>query len=68
VAGLAYRIGTVEDAKRSDYRETRVYYPPGAAPIARRLGRELGVKTVALPGGGDERRLVVIVGRRGPPR
>jgi transcriptional regulator with XRE-family HTH domain len=63
IAGLAYRIGEVEDASRSDYRETRVYYPPGADAIALRLGRELGVKTAALPGGDDPLRLVVIVGR-----
>lgn len=65
VAGLAYRIGAVADAKRRDYKQTVVYYPPGAAAIAQRLGDELGVGTVALPGGDDERRLVVIVGREG---
>lgn len=65
VAGLAYRIGTVADAKRRDYRQTLVYYPPGAAAIAKRLADELGVGTVALPGGENERRLVVIVGRDG---
>jgi hypothetical protein len=62
IAGLAYRIGTVGNAKRSDYRETRVYYPPGGEAIAARLARELGVGTVALPSGKDPRRLVVIVG------
>jgi transcriptional regulator with XRE-family HTH domain len=64
VAGLAYRIGEVRNADRTDYRETRVYYPPGAEAIAQRLAGELGVKTAALPGGDDPRRLVVIVGRR----
>jgi transcriptional regulator with XRE-family HTH domain len=63
VAGLAYRIGNVRDAKRSDYAETRVYYPPGGEAIAERLALELGVKTAALPGGDDGRRLVVIVGK-----
>jgi hypothetical protein len=63
VAGLAYRIGTVEDAKRRDYKETLVYYPPGAERIAKRLADELGIGTVALPGGENTRRLVVIVGR-----
>jgi hypothetical protein len=62
IAGLAYRIGNVANAKRSDYRETRVYYPPGGEAIAARLARELGVGTVALPSGRDPRRLVVIVG------
>ncbi len=64
VAGLAYRIGRVQDAKRDDYLETLVYYPPGAGEIARRLGRELGIGVAALPGGDDPRRLVVILGRR----
>jgi transcriptional regulator with XRE-family HTH domain len=64
IAGLAYHIGEMKNARRSDYRETRVYYPPGAEEIARRLARELGVKTAALPGGDDPLRLVVIVGTR----
>lgn len=64
VAGLAYRIGTVADASRPDYPRTRVYYPPGAGAIAKRLARELGVGTAALPGGDNPRRLVVIVGAR----
>ena len=64
VAGLAYHIGEVKNARRSDYRETRVYYPPGAEAIARRLARQLGVRTAALPGGDDPLRLVVIVGAR----
>jgi hypothetical protein len=62
VAGLAYQIGKVGDAKRSDYTKTLVYYPPGAEAIAARLAKELGVGTAALPGGGDPKRLVVIVG------
>jgi LytR cell envelope-related transcriptional attenuator/Helix-turn-helix domain len=62
VAGLAYRIGDVGNATRFDYRETRVYYPPGAEAIAERLARELGVRTAALPGGRNPRRLIVIVG------
>jgi LytR cell envelope-related transcriptional attenuator len=62
VAGLAYRMGEVGNAKRRDYRETRVYYPPGAEEIAVRLAAELGVETTALPAGNDPRRLVVIVG------
>lgn len=64
LAGLAYRIGDVKDADRSDYRQTRVYYPPGAEAVAERLATELGVGTQALPGGRNPRRLVVIVGGR----
>jgi hypothetical protein len=62
IAGLAYRIGDVRNADRRNYSETRVYYPPGAEAIAARLAGELGVGTTALPGGGDPKRLVVIVG------
>lgn len=62
VAGLAYRVGAVTKARNTNYRETRVYYPPGAEGIARRLAAQLGVKTAALPGGDDPLRLVVIVG------
>jgi transcriptional regulator with XRE-family HTH domain len=60
---LAYRIGTVENAERLDYVETRVYYPAGSEEIAQRLAGQLDVETAALPGGGEENRLVVIVGR-----
>jgi transcriptional regulator with XRE-family HTH domain len=59
---LAYRLGTVENAERLDYVETRVYYPEGSDELARRLADELGVSIQALPGGGEENRLVVIVG------
>jgi LytR cell envelope-related transcriptional attenuator len=59
---LAYRIGDVDNADRSDYVETRVYFPPGAEGIASRLADELGVSITALPGGTDKRRLIVIVG------
>jgi hypothetical protein len=62
VAGLAYRMGEVANANRRDYRQTRVYYPPGAEDIAKRLAAELGVEMAALPGGDNPRRLVVIVG------
>jgi transcriptional regulator with XRE-family HTH domain len=64
LAGLAYRIGDVKDADRSDYAQTRVYYPPGAEGIAGRLAAELNVRTQALPGGRNPRRLVVIVGAK----
>jgi hypothetical protein len=60
---LAYRVGTVENADRLDYVQTRVYYPPGSAPIAERLADAIGVQTTALPSGKDPNRLIVIVGR-----
>jgi hypothetical protein len=63
VAGLAYRMGEVGNAKRRDYTKTLVYYPPGGEEIGRRLASELGVGTAALPSGDDPLRLVVIVGR-----
>jgi hypothetical protein len=64
IAGLAYRIGDVGNARQRNYVATRVYYPPGAEGIAERLAGEIGVGTTALPGGDDPNRLVVIVGRR----
>jgi hypothetical protein len=62
VAGLAYQIGKVGNAKSDNYRKTLVYYPPGGQEIAARLARELGVGTAALPGGDNPNRLVLIVG------
>jgi hypothetical protein len=62
VAGLAYQIGKVGNAKRDDYRKTLVYYPPGGQEIAARLAQQLGVGTAALPAGDNPNRLVVIVG------
>jgi hypothetical protein len=62
VAGLAYQIGKVGNAKGDNYRKTLVYYPPGGQEIAARLARELGVGTAALPGGDNPNRLVLIVG------
>jgi LytR cell envelope-related transcriptional attenuator len=63
IAGLGYRIGALRGAKQKNYKRTLVYYPPGAEEIAKRLARELGVGTAALPGGHDPHRLIVIVGR-----
>jgi hypothetical protein len=63
VAGLAYEMGRVGEAKQKNYQHTLVYYPPGGEAIAKRLGNELGVGTVALPGGDNPLRLLVIVGR-----
>jgi hypothetical protein len=62
VAGLAYQIGKVGNAKRDDYTKTLVYYAPGGQAVAVRLARELGIGTAALPGGDNPNRLVVIVG------
>ena len=62
VAGLAYQIRNVGNAKRDDYTKTLVYYAPGGQEIAARLAQELGVGTAALPGGDNPNRLVVIVG------
>jgi hypothetical protein len=64
IAGLAYKMGTVGNAKQKNYGRTLVYYPPNAEGIARRLAAELGVGTAALPGGDNPLRLIVIVGRR----
>jgi LytR cell envelope-related transcriptional attenuator len=63
IAGLAYKMGTVGNAKQHNYARTLVYYPPGAEAIAERLAGELGVGTTALPGGDNPLRLVVIVGK-----
>jgi hypothetical protein len=63
IAGLAYKMGRVDNAKERNYQKTLVYYPPGAEAIAQRLGADLGVETVALPGGDNPLRLLVIVGK-----
>jgi hypothetical protein len=63
IAGLAYKMGTVGNAKQKNYDQTLVYYPPGGEGIAERLAGELGIGTAALPGGDDPLRLVVIVGK-----
>lgn len=67
IGALAYTVARVGRADRFDYQETAVYYEPGGHALARRLARELGVRTRPLPGGSDRRRLLVIVGpQRGP--
>jgi len=63
VAGLAYKMGTVANAKQRNYQRTLVYYPPGGEAIAKRLAAELGLGTRALPGGDNPLRLMVIVGQ-----
>jgi hypothetical protein len=64
IAGLAYKMGTVDNAKQRNYQRTLVYYPPGGEEIAKRLAAELGVGTRALPGGENPLRLMVIVGQK----
>jgi LytR cell envelope-related transcriptional attenuator len=64
IAGLAYKMGTVDNAKQSNYQRTLVYYPPGGEEIAKRMAAELGVGTRALPGGDNPLRLMVIVGQK----
>jgi len=59
---LAYQLGSVDNASRLDYVQTRVYYPPGSAAIAERLAKQLGVEMTELPSGKDPKRLVVIIG------
>ena len=67
ILALAYRVDRVAKATRFDYPQTAVYYHPGGEAVARRLADSLGVETKPLPGGGDQNRLVVIVGpERGP--
>jgi hypothetical protein len=64
IAGLAYKMGTVANAKQRNYQRTLVYYPPGGEEIAKRMAAELDVGTRALPGGDNPLRLMVIVGQR----
>jgi transcriptional regulator with XRE-family HTH domain len=64
IGALAYRVAKVDRADRFDYRQTVVYFPPGAEQIALRLAKQLGVATQPLPGGKDRRHLYVIVGPR----
>ena len=64
VAGLAYKMGTVANAKQRNYQRTLVYYPPGGEGIAKRLAAELALGTRALPGGDNPLRLMVIVGQK----
>jgi transcriptional regulator with XRE-family HTH domain len=63
---LAYRMGTVGNAPRLDYVQTRVYYAPGSEAIAQRLADELGLEITELPSGKDPNRLLVIVGTEQP--
>ena len=62
IGAMAYRIERVTRATRFDYKQTAVYFPPGAEAIGQRLASQLDVQALPLPGGSNDRRLVVIVG------
>jgi hypothetical protein len=62
IGALAYRIERVNRADRFDYPQTAVYFHPGGERLAERLARQLGVSARPLPGRGNPRRLVVVVG------
>jgi transcriptional regulator with XRE-family HTH domain len=62
ITALAYTVRGVRRADRFDYPETAVYFEPGGAALAERLGDQLGVTVKPLPGGKNPRRLVVVVG------
>jgi hypothetical protein len=67
VQALSYNVTHVGRASSFNYPQTQVYYPPGAEAIGLRLAKQLGVPVQPLPGGVDQRRLVLIVGpQRGP--
>jgi hypothetical protein len=67
VQALSYKVTHVGRASSFSYPQTQVYYPPGAEAIGLRLAKQLGVPVQPLPGGVDQRRLVLIVGpQRGP--
>jgi LytR cell envelope-related transcriptional attenuator len=62
IGSKAYRIERVSRADRFDYPETAVYFHTGGGRIAQRLAEELQVAAKPLPGRGDPKRLVVVVG------
>jgi transcriptional regulator with XRE-family HTH domain len=67
IQALSYRVTHVGKASAFNYPQTQVYYPPGGEAIGLRLAKQLDVPAQPLPGGADQRRLVVIVGpERGP--
>ena len=66
VSELSYGVGRIENATRTDYPETRVFYTPGSSAIAERLAFDLGVGILELPSGDEPLRLIVIVGAEGP--
>jgi hypothetical protein len=62
IGSLAYRIERVTRADRFDYTQTAVYFHPGGERLAERLAKQLGVVALPLPGAGNPKRLVVVVG------
>jgi hypothetical protein len=62
IGSNAYRIERVSRADRFDYPETAVYFHTGGERIAERLADELQVPAKPLPGRGNPKRLVVVVG------
>ena len=62
IGSKAYRIERVSRADRFDYPETAVYFHTGGGRIAERLADELQVAAKPLPGRGNPKRLVVVVG------
>jgi LytR cell envelope-related transcriptional attenuator len=62
IGSKAYRIERVSRADRFDYPETAVYFHTGGERIAQRLADELQVPAKPLPGRGNPKRLVVVVG------
>jgi len=62
IGALAYRIERVTRADRFDYPQTAVYFHVGGERLGERLARQLGVTARPLPGRGNPKRLVVVVG------
>jgi hypothetical protein len=62
IGSKAYRIERVSRADRFDYPETAVYFHTGGQRIAERLADELRVPAKPLPGRGNPKRMVVVVG------
>ena len=62
IGALAYQIERVSRADRFDYPQTAVYFHPGGEQLAERLARQLRVTARPRPGGGNPKRLVVVVG------
>jgi hypothetical protein len=69
VRAKGYRISSVADAPRRDYRRSLVMYRPGFAPEGRRLAKDLRIRVVGPLDGVGRRAMagshvVVVVGAR----